>query len=193
MDLTQTDHVMYVKLHPDGSLFCAVSGKGQTWQNFTVPGALYRSQDGGENWECITKSLKLHWTTDFGFDSKNSGVLYLAAITLPQKPEGGVYKTTDGGKNWTRLLRDEDTAGKGGPGYLHAMMVTVDPAHPEVVYLGTHTHGLWYSADAGKTWKQFEWIPFAMANRVQFDPDDHGLIYVTTFGGGVWRGRAPAP
>jgi len=193
MDLTQTAHVLFVKLHPDGTLFCAVSGKGQTWQNFTVPGSLYRSKDGGENWECITKSLKLHWTVDFDFDPKNSEVLYFAAITLPGKQEGGIYGTTDGGKNWTRLLRDEDVAGKGGPGFVHGMMVTVDPLHPEVVYLGTHTHGLWYSTDAGKTWKQFEGVPFAMVNRVQFDPDDHGLIYVACFGGGIWRGRALAP
>ncbi|MGD0091091.1 MAG: hypothetical protein ABSE73_14330 [Planctomycetota bacterium] len=193
MDLARTNHVLFVKLHPDGTLFCAVSGSGKTWHDFTVPGSLYRSKDGGENWECISQPLKLHWTVDFDFDPRNSEVLYWAAITLPAKPEGGVYKTADGGKTWARLLRDEDTAGKGGPGFLHAMMVTVDPLRPETVYLGTHTHGLWYSADAGQTWKQFEGLPFGVANRVQFDPDDHGYIYVTTFGGGVWRGRAPGP
>ncbi len=33
-------------------------------------------------------------------------------------------------------------------------------------------------------------LPFANAQRVRFDPADPSVIYVTTFGGSVWRGPA---
>jgi hypothetical protein len=34
-------------------------------------------------------------------------------------------------------------------------------------------------------------IPFAGCQRVAFDPANAGTLWVTTFGGGVWRGPAP--
>jgi hypothetical protein len=33
-------------------------------------------------------------------------------------------------------------------------------------------------------------LPFSNAQRVTFDPADPDRIYVTTFGGSVWRGPA---
>jgi len=185
-------HTFLIKRHPDGTLFVCVTAT-RKGRKFPVLGGLYRSRDGAEHWENITENLPLHWPVGFDFDPRDSNVIYLAAGTIPGSREGGLYRTTDGGRTWQRLLRDEDFAGKGGPNWVHAMFVTVDPLHPDVIYLGTGAHGLWYTSDGGRTWKQFEGIPFASIHRVTFDPDDHGLIYVTTFGGGVWRGRAPAP
>jgi hypothetical protein len=54
--------------------------------------------------------------------------------------------------------------------------------------------GLWLSRDNGRTWRAFEDLPFSNIQRVEFDPADDSVIYVTTFGGGVWRGpAAPGP
>ena len=181
-------HVVLVKRHADGTLFACVTGLRQELK-FPVLGGLYRSRDGGESWRNITLSQPLHWPTGFDFDPKDSNVIYLAAATIPSSREGGVYKTTDGGATWKRLLRDEDFVGHGGSDYVQAMFVTVDPAEPSRVYLGTESQGLWCTQDAGTIWKPFEGIPFGAIQRVAFDPDDRGLIYVTTFGGGVWRGR----
>ena len=51
-------------------------------------------------------------------------------------------------------------------------------------------HSLWLSKDGGDTWEPFETFPFAATQRVQFDPDDPDVIYVTTFGGSVFKGPA---
>lgn len=196
IELQKNNHTFLVRIHPDGTLFCCVTARrvgGRGSHNFPEPGALYRSTDGGKSWQNITRSQSLHWPNGFDFHPQDSDIIYLAAGTIPRGREGGIYKTSDGGATWARLLRDEDFEGKGGPSYVHGMFVTVDPIHPDVVYLGTGTHGLWWSEDAGRTWRQFEFIPFGNAHRVAFDPDDHGRIYVTTFGGGVWRGRSPSP
>ena len=50
--------------------------------------------------------------------------------------------------------------------------------------------GLWLSKDGGATWTAMAGLPFANAQRVTFDPADGSVIYVTTFGGSVWRGPA---
>lgn len=182
-------HVFLVKRHADGTLFACVTGLRQELK-FPVLGGLYRSRDGGESWESITLSQPLHWPVGFDFDPKDSKVIYLAAATIPSGREGGLYQTRDGGAMWKRLRRDEDFVGHGGSDYVQAMFVTVDPLQAASVYLGTESQGLWHTADAGKTWQQVDGIPFGSIQRVAFDPDDRGLIYVTTFGGGVWRGRA---
>ena len=49
---------------------------------------------------------------------------------------------------------------------------------------------LFLSKDGGDTWKSFDAIPFAQTHRVHFDPNDPKVIYVTTFGGSVWKGPA---
>ena len=49
--------------------------------------------------------------------------------------------------------------------------------------------GLWLSKDNGQTWKAMG-LPFSNAQRVHFDPANDKIIYVTTFGGSVWRGPA---
>ncbi|MFB3894223.1 MAG: hypothetical protein ACE15C_19635 [Phycisphaerae bacterium] len=33
-------------------------------------------------------------------------------------------------------------------------------------------------------------LPFSNAQRVTFDPANENIIYVTTFGGSVWKGPA---
>ena len=50
--------------------------------------------------------------------------------------------------------------------------------------------GLYRSRDGGDTWEPFTDFPFANTQRVQFDPADPDVIYVTTFGASVWKGPA---
>lgn len=56
------------------------------------------------------------------------------------------------------------------------------------VYLGTNTHGLWMSPDAGQTWQRFEKLPFSSVSNVTFDPRDPKVMVVASHGGGVWTG-----
>lgn len=44
--------------------------------------------------------------------------------------------------------------------------------------------------DGGDTWKPFETFPFSNTQRVLVDPDDQNTIYVSTFGGSVFKGPA---
>jgi photosystem II stability/assembly factor-like uncharacterized protein len=171
-------------LHPDGKLFCVVTGLRED-DRFRLKGpGLYRSRDGGDTWEWINESQPLFWPKDFDVDPRDSDVIYLGAADAGRRGEGGLYKTTDGGGTWERVARE-------GPECFGA---TVDPKRPDWVYMclteGNPGPGLWLSKDAGKSWKPYEGLPFRNVQRVAFDPDDDSIIYVCTFGGSVWKGPA---
>ena len=76
-------------------------------------------------------------------------------------------------------------------GFTHAFFVTVDKTRPERVFLGAVTHGIFVSLDAGENWQELKGLPFAACQRVTIDPSDPGTMWVTTFGGGVWKGPVP--
>ncbi|HZW32943.1 MAG TPA: hypothetical protein VFF52_19665, partial [Isosphaeraceae bacterium] len=170
-------------LHADGTLFCLVTGlrKDRRWVA-EGPG-LYRSKDGGTSWEWINRTQPLLWPKDYDVDPRDSRVIYLGAADA-NNDQGGLYKTTDGGTRWTRIAR------KGGD----CFGATIHPRKPDWVYLciaeGDEEPGLWLSQNAGRTWKALEGMPFRNAQRVTFDPRDDSIIYVSTFGGSVWRGPA---
>jgi photosystem II stability/assembly factor-like uncharacterized protein len=186
--------VYSVRLHPDGTLLCSVTGK-RTGNEFATPSGLYRSRDGGATWQGISGSLDLRWAGDFDFDPNNSAVIYLTAAAAPGHSQGGIYKTTDGGATWRQLLGDGMPENKRLPadleGYVHAFSVTVDKTRPDRVFLGAVTHGVFVSQDAGESWTELTGIPFQACQRVMVDPTDAGTIWVTSFGGGVWKGPAP--
>ena len=186
-------HVYSVRLHPDGTLFCSITG-ARAGGDFALPSGLYRSRDGAASWESISDSLELRWAGDFDFHPADSNTIYLAASSAPGYSQGGIYKTTDGGAHWRELLGDSLDDAHRLPldllSYSHSFFVKVDEQNPNRVYLSATTHGLLLSEDAGETWKEIMGLPFTGCQRVTFDPQDRSTIWVSTFGGGVWKGPA---
>lgn len=168
-------------LHRDGTLFGLVTAQTRGAVQGPAGAGLYRSRDRGATWEHISRSLPLDWPKDFDVDPADSKVIYLGAADLYQA-DGGLYQTSDGGQTWRLLTRK-------GPGHFGA---TVHPRRPGWVYLtmceGARGPALWLSKDRGETWQPFLGLPFSNVQRVHFDPGDDSVIYVSTFGGGVWKG-----
>jgi len=173
-------------LHKDGTLFALVTAKRQGRTYLAQGPGLYRSHDRGESWECITSGLGLLWPKDFAVGPQSSRLILVGAANAGQE-QSGLYRTSDGGLTWERVARK-------GPEHFGAYF---DPQRPGWGYM-TLTEGapgpsLWLSTDRGVTWKQIESFPFANTQRVEFDPGDPDTVYVTTFGGSVFRGRMVRP
>ena len=117
---------------------------------------MYRSQDGGKNWESIEAGLP----SSFGFPSaihpRDSNTIYLIPLNGDSQgrfvPDAAaaVYRTQDGGKSWEDL-RDGLPQKNVFFGVLRQAMAT-DSFDPLGLYFGTNTGSIFASTDEGKSW-----------------------------------------
>ena len=185
--------VCRLQWHRDGTLFCLVTGmRVPTGGPFTNKGVgLYRSTDGGESWRLVNASRPLLYPKDYAVDPDDSRVIFIGACDAPttmdarkRALEGGLYRTGDGGKTWRRVLRKRATH----------FGATFHPRRRGWIYATTTgwsdapEGALFLSKDGGDTWKSFDGIPFGQTHRVHFDRTRPETLYVTTFGGSVWKG-----
>jgi len=172
----------------DGTLYAVVTCARQGSEFPTVGTGLYRSTDAADSWEHVSRSLPLGWPTGFTVHPDDPNIIYLAASCGWHCQTGGLYKTIDGGRSWRCIFSKQspDYLGRG----LESFFVRLAPGDPDVIYYSTGTQGLMLSRDGGEHWESFEDLPFDNIHRVTFDPHDQNTIFVTTFGSGVWRGRA---
>jgi len=179
--------VSRVLLHADGTLFamiCAMRpAQGKPLVSEGV--GLYRSRDGAETWEKVNASQLFLYPKDFSVHPRNSNIILVGVCDAGGGDQsGGLWRTTDAGQTWQRIGRQaRQTFG----GYFH-------PKHEDWIYMtlteGAPGAGLWLSQDNGQTWQAFDALPFSNIQRLTFDPADDNLLYVTTFGGSIWRGPA---
>ena len=173
-----------VQIHPDGTLFALITAlrKDGKFQSGGV--GLYRSSDGGDSWQCLTSSISALWPKAFAVDGHDSRTIYLGLCDNTEQKAGGLWRTTDGGQNWSRIFRESNQ-------HFGAFL---SPSHPGWIYAtlceDAPKYGLYLSKDNGKNFEPLKGMPFDNAMRVTFDPANAAVIYVTTFGGSIWRGPA---
>jgi len=175
--------VCRVILHKDGTLFALITAKRK--DGFMKEGVgLYRSKDGGENWTCLTTDPGLLWPKDFAVHPESSNIIFIGAADAGGQQQGGLYRTTDGGASWKKVARF-------GREHFGA---DFHPKKPNWVYAtmceGSTECSLYLSTDGGDNWKPFDSFPFSNTQRVFVDPDDDNVIYISTFGGSVFKGPA---
>ncbi len=182
---TQNMRVSRVILHRDGTLFAMVCAKRPAYGKplMSEGVGLYRSRDGAETWEKVNTSQLFLYPKDFSVHPGDSNIILIGTCdSNRQDMSGGLYCSEDGGKTWRRIGRKaRQTFG----GYFH-------PEFKGWIYMtfteGAPSAGLWLTRDNGRTWEAFDDLPFSNIQRVVFDPADDSLMYITTFGGSVWRG-----
>lgn len=116
LDPSDPDNVIYV-------------GTGETWprNSVSIGDGLYRSKDGGANWEKLgfEKSERI---ANIIVNPKNSNEIYVGVLGAlwSDSDERGVYKTTDGGATWEKLLFVNQKTG--------CADFAMDPTNPNVLY-----------------------------------------------------------
>ena len=101
---------------------------------------LYRSLDGGDTWEKLTKGLPEGDMGRIGLDISKSHSHIVYAII--ESKNGGVFRSEDRGDSWTKMSSTN-------PRPMYYSQIRVDPKHPNKVWvLGSP---LFVSIDGGKT------------------------------------------
>ncbi|MCB0569433.1 MAG: T9SS type A sorting domain-containing protein [Phaeodactylibacter sp.] len=124
-------------------------------------GGVWRTANGGLDWEPVFDSQPFLAIGDIEFDPTNPDVIYVGTgdpnISSHPGIGNGVYKSVDGGDTWAHLgLEDQRIISK----------VLVNPVNPNIVYAAAmglpfernNDRGLYRSVDGGQHWEQVLFI-----------------------------------
>ncbi len=168
----------------DGSLYLVVARRSEGKDHSELgAGGLYRSTDKAEHWLRIDLPTGVTGPTGLEIDPRNPQRLYLTAWGQEGEDvdrNGGVYSSDNGGKTWQTLFSKSQ----------HVYDLTIDPDHPDTLYITGFDAAAYRSTDRGTHWTRISGYDFKWGHRIIRDPNDPSQIYITTFGGGVWHGPA---
>ncbi|WP_299217480.1 glycosyl hydrolase [uncultured Aquimarina sp.] len=115
---------------------------------------------------------------DIAIHPNNENIWYVAVGS------GGVWKTINSGTTWTPIF-DKETSYSIGT-------VTIDPNHPETIWVGTGEDvggrhvgfgdGVYRSDDGGQTWTNMGLKETQHISRVKVHPDNSNIVWVTAQG-----------
>ncbi len=205
LGLKESEHIGMIVVDPRDSDVVYVAAQGPLWRSGGDRG-LYKTTDGGQNWERI-----LHISDDTGvneihMDPRNPDVLYASAYQRRRHvwtlinggPESGIHKSTDAGATWRKVESGLPKVDKGRIG------LCVSPANPDVVYAiveaARKKGGVFRSTNRGESWeKRGDYVAGSPQyyNELVCDPQDVDRVYaldtimhVTNDGGKNFK-RAP--
>lgn len=158
MGLEKTRAIHRVIIHPDNPDIVYVGAFGSMWGPNPERG-VYKTVDGGENWEQILFVDEESGIADLVMDPTNPNKLIAASWTNDRDPwffnsggkGSGIWVTYNGGDDWKRR-----TAKDGLPkGNLGRIGIAIAPSKPEIVYalVEAKVNGLYKSTDGGKTFR----------------------------------------
>ncbi len=190
--LEDTRQISRIRVNPRNSDIVYVAAQGHIFGPNEQRG-IFRSKDGGKNWERVFYRSNKAGASDLILDPTNPNILYAAFWEVSRKPwnlesggpGGGIFKSTDGGDTWTEITRNPGLP----KGLVGNIGITVSPANPERVWaiVEAEDGGVFRSDDAGKTWtktneerrlRQRAWY----YTRIYADPKNADSVYVLNTG-----------
>jgi photosystem II stability/assembly factor-like uncharacterized protein len=158
MGLAGTQHISRIRIHPQNPDVVYVAAQGALYGP-TAERGVYKSMDGGKNWERVLYVDEKTGCSELSMDMNNPDVLYAALWEHGRQPwkinsggpGSGLYKTTDGGKTWNKIH-------EGLPEEKGKMAIEVCRSNPDRVYAMIESDsekekgGLFMSDNAGKSW-----------------------------------------
>ncbi len=187
--LPKSRHIPRIVINPKNPdiLYAAVLGN---IYKPTPERGVYKSIDGGKNWERILFSNQHSGVVELVIDPSNPRILYASTWRLNRTPyslnSGGegsaLWKSTDEGKNWTEISDNQGFA----KGILGIIGVTVSPVNSQRVWAIVENKdegGVYRSDDGGITWshindsralRQRAWY----YSKIYADTQDEDIVYV---------------
>jgi photosystem II stability/assembly factor-like uncharacterized protein len=169
-DLT-VSHVVVDPTQPQ-TLYAAVGCVDDTIQ---LPGNVFKSTDGGSNWQPLTVS-PVQPVTRVGLHPQDPQKVYAMGYA-------GVFYSEDGGTNWSQINETFKSAV-----YTFVYEHAFSPDLPSTMYIGTYAGGIIKTIDGGYNWFEVNGLRHegeVLANSygIAMDPTDPDSLYATTIGG----------
>ena len=158
LGLEETRHIGEIRIHPEDPDTVYVAALGHAFGPNPERG-VYRSTDGGENWELILHQSDQAGAIDLSMDPNNPRILFASIWQAHRNfwhlssggPDSALFRSTDGGDTWSEVSKY--------PGFPSGMLgkigVTVSPAQSNRVWVLVECEksGLYRSDDGGDTWQ----------------------------------------
>jgi photosystem II stability/assembly factor-like uncharacterized protein len=153
----------------------------------TERGAIYASDDYGEDWEYVGPAQPISRVVEIAYDAVDPNLVYAATSGT------GLWKSTDGGANWQQVTSFPGVpwlwSVAAHPDVPNSIYVKCDraPKPPYTLYAGPWSpSGLYRSADGGYTWEQVEEVPTTNIYSLAAGSDaERSVLYVGISGGVV--------
>ncbi len=195
--LDDSRHITRIAVDPKNSDLVYVSALGHLYGPNSMRG-IYRTKDGGKNWERVLFVNNEVGAVDLTMDPTNPRILFASTWRVKRTPfslesggEGsGLWKSTDGGTTWKNI-----SANKGLPkGTIGIIGVTVSKSDPKRIYaiIEAEEGGVFRSDDGGENWskinedrnlRQRAWY----YTRIYADPKDKDKVYLLNVS--FWRSK----
>lgn len=131
---------------------------------------LYRSKDGGLNWDLVGPTSTVGYNcSEIVIDPKNSKNIFVATGN-----NSGVVRSTDGGDTWTKVQTG-----------FAPVSIEINPDDPRYVYASGQSGPVYRSEDGGTTWTKCTLTGVSSSNRIQLaiSPSTPRMIYASVFRG----------
>jgi photosystem II stability/assembly factor-like uncharacterized protein len=183
-----------------------VRGKPLTFYFGATGGGVWRTQDGGSNWENLSdKFFKTGSVGAIAVAESDPNVIVAGMGEAPIRGNlssgDGIWRSVDGGVSWTNVgLKDAGQVAR----------VRIDPRDPDRFYVAVQGHawgpnptrGIYRTLDGGKTWKRVLAVNDSTgACDLAMDPNNPRILYAAFWqvvrrpwelvsggkGSGLWR------
>jgi photosystem II stability/assembly factor-like uncharacterized protein len=171
--------------HSRGGRVTTVTGvpsQPRTFYMGVASGGLFRTTDGGLNWEPITDGkVPVPSMGSVAVADADPNIIYLGTgsdgVRSNVSTGRGVYKTTDGGKTWSFL-------GLYNTGQIGA--VRIHPTDPNTVWVAAYgdifkpnvDRGIYKTTDGGRTWRKTLYMNDSTgAMDVELQPGNPNIVY----------------
>jgi len=209
--LTDSQHIGRILVDPKDPNKVFVAALGHAYGPNPERG-VYRSNDGGKNWQRILFKDENTGAIDLAFEPGNPQTIYASlwqtrrppwSVYAPSKgPGSGLYRSNDGGDRWEQLT------GNGLPSEgLGRIGIAIAPSNPQRIYLiaDAKDGGLYRSDDGAQNWKRVSndrriWQRGWYFGELSVDPKNPDTVYLpntaaykSTDGGATFNAWKGAP
>ncbi|MBV6522301.1 MAG: hypothetical protein MNPFHGCM_02449 [Gemmatimonadaceae bacterium] len=200
----------YRFIGPDGNRVIAVAGVAGDWRTYyagAASGGIWKSTDGGYNWEAVGDSLDVQSIGSLAVAPSDRNIVWAGTgetfIRSNISIGNGIFRSTDAGGSWRRMgLENTGRIGR----------IVIDPRDPDIVFAAALGHsygpqqdrGIYRTRDGGKTWVRVLFAGDSVGGiDLAMDPSNPSILFaamwqVTIYpwsiesggtGSGIWVSR----